>query len=248
MDPKDIRRTPGMPPMGGEKMGPVGGRIITPEKAQALAELAKAGTQPVEAPPAIPPEPSAETPKEDNPLPDKKDSFAELQQNPFSVKDILHYQRMTFLDSEERRKKIEERCDPAELDFTDYILRGQWRQKVYLWGPKESGRPFVEFRSTHVDDELIIREYQAGQYAGTNNLDLTQALLMVAAGVVRIGEDRVFPELPAGDCDYGARKKIFAECLKMAKGCWSVLWDIYINYLWFQGRIRRSMYGADAPF
>jgi len=235
--------------MGMEKVGPVGGRVISPEKAQAIEAMAAQAAQSTEAPPPVPPETSPE--EKDDILPSKKDAFASLQdsirENPYGIKDVEFARRMSYLDSEDRRKKIEARCDPVELDFTDYILRGEWRQKVYIWGPQEKGRPVVEFRSTHVDDELIIREYQAGKYSGTNNSDLTLALLTVAASVVRIG-DKVFPELPAGDCDYEARKKIFAECVKMAKMSWVMLWDIYINVLWFQGRIRRATYGADAPF
>lgn len=248
----DPKRTPGMPPMGMPRQGPVGARVVTPEKAEALAELARQSGQAPEEPPPIPEEKSGEGEgeeggeKKEEGLP--KDAFSDLQKalrdNPYGFRDPEYARRMTFQDSVERRELIEKRCDPPELSFDDYVLRGEWRQKVPVWG---EGRPVAEFRSTHVDDELIVREYQAGEYSGANNSDLTQALLMVTAGLCRLG-DREFPELPAGDCAYGVRKKLFAAKLKLVKGCWAVLWDLYLNYLWFQGRIRKAMYGKDAPF
>lgn len=245
------RRIPGMPPQGTAKMGPLGARPVTPDKAEALKQMAEVSTGlKAGAEEPLPEVPDTEEKKPADPAAADRDEFDRLLalgDKKEGSQDLEALLRMNFQDSGRRRRIVEARCEPVELDFSDFVLRGEWRQTVYPFGPKESGRPGVVFRSTHADDERIIRDYQFGEYACIGGGEVSAAVLTVSAGLVSFA-DTVYPELPAGSIPYNQRKAIFAERLGMLNFPWPIVWDLYVNYIWFHTRIRKSIFGPDAPF
>jgi len=204
-----------------------------------------------EAPPEMPSE--EEKPKSDEAKgeevlkKEEPDFFENLRRaaavNPAAVRDLVFAQRMGFLDSKERREKIEARCKP--IDFSEFVLRGEVTQEVWPW---PNANISVTFRTTDVDDEIIIREYlSGGDYSQPLVGEVAQALLTLAAGIIKIGDQRL-TEMPPSGCLLAERKKIFEKRMKEVKRPFVLIWDLYINYLWFGGRVREALYGKDANF
>lgn len=256
-------RTPGVPPFGAARQGPLGPRPVLPDKAQALTDMAESARAASENPlaedpvPEIPDQrPSKEEPKEEEKSKEKdpfssgsRSVFEEIENlaNMGQIKDALFAKRMQYLDCKERREKIESRC--TALDFNEYVVRGELRQEVYIWGPKESKRPSVTFRTISMEDEIIIRMFLSGDFSAPLVSDVAQSFLMLTAGVINIGQLKL-PEFPEKDkSTLEDRKKVFKMRLEtLIKQPYVVVWDLYINYLWFQGRVREALYGEDGTF
>lgn len=154
-----------------------------------------------------------------------------------------------FFDSKERRKKIESRLDPVYPSFDDYAMKGEFRQVVPIWG---EGRPVVEFRSLKGVDQFAIRKLMSDVTAPLV-MESLQTFLLVAAGTVRIGEN-LAPEFPPKgeekfDFEASARREALRKRLHwILEQPFELIYDLYVNHLWFQVRCRRALMGKDATF
>lgn len=241
----------GMASLAGQEVdGPVGKRVVTPEKAAAMHQLAQAAREAATAPPNSPalPEVPQKEEKEANPLQDEleKDDFYDSLKDRMvgglaGIHDLELAMAMAFLDSKERRKKIESRLQP--IDPNSRVLKGEFRQVVPLWGPDA---PEVEFRSLNGRDQFAISYMMTGgEMAQLGNV--ANNFLLVAAGVVRIGEDRL-PEFPQKGTDEDRRRVLKERLDRILVYPYEMIWDMYVNHLWFQARIRLALYGKDSPF
>lgn len=251
------RRVPGMAPeglqpTGAAKPGPLGPRVVTPEGARALTDMTEEMRKAREAPPEQPPgsgEPETGGEKGEEILKkEEPDFFENLRRtafaNPSAIRDLVFAQRMGFMDSKERRGKIEARCTKP-IEFDEFVLRGEVTQEVFPW---PNSNVSVVFRTADIDDEIIIREYlSGGDYSQPLVGEVAQALLTLASGLVRIGDVKL-TELPPSGSPMAERKKIFERRIKEVKRPFVLIWDLYINYLWFGGRVREALYGKDGNF
>jgi len=243
--------TVGMP--GARTVGPVGERVITPEKVAAMSALAEAAREAAMTPPAEPP-PIPEEKKEEPPdalgKELEQDGLYEeiesrMRQNIPGGHDLELVGTLAFMDSKRRRKAVEARIKQA-LNFSDYVMRGEYRQEVPIWG---DDMPIAEFRSHTAEDHLAIRHFVAGGEYGGNPLvaDAAQTFLIVACGLVRIGEDAL-PDIPK-KIHGEARRLIIKQRMDwLLEKPYDLVQDLYNNYLWFQARIRLAQYRKDGPF
>lgn len=227
-------------------MGP---RTITPDRQAAAAALAE-GMQQAQQAAAVAAE--AEESKGEDSLEAQQakedaDDFSLLMKKVAAGAEGIHdpdvQLAIQFMDSMDRRKKIEGRCKP--LEFDSYILQGEFRQEVPVWG---EDRPVIELRGLSGADHLAMRYLLTNEFSAPLIADAAQAFLIAAAGIVRIG-DRHAPDLPGkGAAPEERRAAVRTRLNWVLNEPFEVVWDIYLNHLWFQARIRRAMYGKDCPF
>jgi hypothetical protein len=223
----------------------MGDKVVPPERleqAQALMEdVAKAQKRPDESPPESKEgEPSEKRDEGD-------DEFDRLLKSVQEGAKGMHDPEVTltvqFFDSKERRLRIESRC--KDLSFDEYVLRGEFRQEVPIWG---EGRPTVELRSIRGSEHMVIRDLITSKFSAPLVAEAAQNFLIAACGTVRIG-DRSLPDMPAkGAAEEEIKDRILKRLAWVLGEPFEISWDLYINHLWFQSRIRRAQYGKDAPF
>lgn len=246
-------RTPGVPPMGGRRDGPLGPRMVSPDKAEQLASIVKASQaeaqqqaqETEQPPPELTPNkaPAEDKKKDDKPL----SVFDELERmaRDGEIRDLLFHQRLAWQDCAERRELIEAHVEPADAAtlLNEAMVRGEFRQKVWPWGEKGSS-PMIEFRSHSGREEFLIQEYLNGRYARIASV--AQPILIVGMDLVRVA-DVELPPMPAKVEKDEDRIAAFARRLELIiDRPYTMLWDLYLNQVWFNSRVKRSMTGE--PF
>lgn len=247
--------TPTVGVAGRQVQGPLGERTITPERAAAAASLSESMRDVAQAKEAeIPEVPEPEKQDEGDDIEeelDANDMYAELQKRAqggvmgAAVTDPLFAMSLAFLDSKDRRKKIEARIE-TEMSMSTYVMRREFRQVIRLW-PDENG-PEVEMRSLTGADNLAMRSILSQtEYIVPLVGELAQPYLLAATGITRIGED-TYEELPRGVRGPEREKLLKKRLEKILDEPADMIFDIYVNHLWFQARMRRVLYGKDATF
>lgn len=210
----------GLTAEGGVQPRPPGSPLLSQETAQQLQQMADAQA------------------KEQAKVEEKKEA-EETKQSNEDIFEMFDFQQRSeaerVLNNKKRRKDIEDRCAPMNID--DLVLRDEVQQLV----PIVPGKFEVLFRSITPDENLFIKRFVTKADSGQNEQYILEkfGICQLVCSVVAIN-GRPLPEHRdvAGDI---VEKNFEAKLKMMLKKSGYVIGDLGINYTWFDIRVRKLL-------
>lgn len=147
------------------------------------------------------------------------------------INSILSDEDINLLNNPVRRKEIEDRLEP--LNIEDILIYGELQQEI----PVVPGKTKYKFRSTTGEEDLAVKRMMFGETGGERYMLDKFSLMNLALGVVAINNMNLPTHLNEKKrFDETAFQKKYEILLRFPV---QLLADMAVQYTWFDQRVRR---------